>query len=106
VAEARALLWGVRAAFKVWTPPREGGTIFLRSDNQGVINALASRSRLIPEVSEILRLVPTRVRLNLKHVPGHGKAGNTTAAWVNDRVDQASHLRGATGQQRLREEDP
>lgn len=102
IAEARALLWGLRAALEVWAPPPVGGTIFLRSDNKNAIDELTARSRRMPEVAQLIDLVPVNVTLNLKHVPAHSRG--TTAAWANNRVDRASNLRGDVGRQRLKEE--
>lgn len=101
VAEARALLWGVRAAFATWPPPSTPGTLFLRSDNKGVLDCLSLQRDNFEDMVALRALIPAHLTLNVKHVPGHQRA-NTTAAWVNRRVDQASHLRGETGRNRLK----
>lgn len=103
IAEARAILWGVRAAFAAWPPPSGPGVLFIRSDNMSVINDLQSRSRRMEEIAELLELVPSNLTLNVKHVPAHGKTGGT-AGWVNRRVDRASHLRGEEGNRRLKKD--
>lgn len=102
VAEARALLWGVRAALARWPVPEPPApaTLYLRSDSKSVIDAITARSARLDEVGQILSHLPPRLTVNAKHVPGHRKGG--TAAWVNDRVDRASNLRGEVGDRRLK----
>lgn len=99
-AEARALLKGVQDALRAFTP-EEGTLFYLRTDNTSCVKQISSGSAKTPEIAELLALL-RGYKINVKHVPAHGKASGT-AAWANDRVDALSHLRGDEGRKRMRD---
>ena len=95
-AEALSLLAGVRVGVTRYQP-KDGGVVYLRNDNLGVVTMLqqGARGKLQP-VDDLLDLCDRhRLRVDARHVKGHQNPSNSVAAWVNNRVDALSHLRGA-----------
>ena len=101
-AEAQALLDGVRQALSVWTPPDSGGTLYLRTDNLGVVHQIQGLNAKSTQVQEMLGLLPSTLKVNARHVPAHGRSVGTTG-WANAKVDALSNLRGDVGAKRLKE---
>ena len=96
IAEARALLVGVREALRTWPPKgTPDSVLFVRSDNLGVIEDISARRSRVQEIGELLSIVPANVRIDARHVKGHN-VDKSTATWVNRRVDAMSNLRGVT----------
>lgn len=99
-AETRAILGGIQAALSAWTLPI-GSTFFIRTDNQEVVRQLLKDVQRVSEIDQILILLKD-FTCDVKHVPGHGKSRGR-AAWVNNRVDATSNLRGSVGRERLKQ---
>lgn len=104
-AEAVAILYGIRAALATWGPDGAAGFdvdgiggFFVRSDSLACVEYLNSgRGNLCSAARAALDAaldLTGGYGLNVKHVCGHGRDANPSAAWANARADEAANLRG------------
>jgi len=105
--EARSLAYGLAAGLEEWPPHRTHTDrhVYLRNDNKGVVTAIqsANRKHHIEAVRDILNLAEEfGLKLDVKHVKGHQRSRNSTAAWMNNRVDRRSSMRWQEQERRRR----
>lgn len=102
-AEELAMLLGLQRAVDLWPFPKTGtGTIYLRSDCMSVVRQLNGQTRTLSSpMKEARDMIPSHIKVNAKHVAGHGRDANQRAAFCNRAVDQLSHLRGEQGKKRV-----
>lgn len=102
-AEELAMLLGLQRAADLWPFPKAGpGTIYLRSDCMSVVRQLNGQTRTLSDpMKEARGMIPSHIKINAKHVAGHGRDANQRAAFCNNTVDRLSHLRGEQGKKRV-----
>lgn len=92
IAEALAMLYGIRAALWTWAPIFDVEGFFLRSDSLVTVNCLSARhppkNAALADVQRELRAACRPFRIHAKHVKGHQSSANSTAAYMNNLCDR------------------
>lgn len=104
-AEAVAVLHGLRQVVSAFEVPSGLEGVFLRSDNQQVIDSLRGHWEPGHDVGGsgdtrralkgvVAFCTEHDLRLLVKHVRGHGRANDRVRRWMNARADRLGNMRG------------